>query len=182
MSQASLPCSQHHVGASTAAVSTGLGGISAPHDPVICLLSKKSIWLFLGHFSIWYMSLHTCSRARTHTHTCIYSIHQILIGWFWMVCGSTWFRLIVTATTNIGIVLRSGRRSFDQNTGATAVIYSVHTVQFMIISKQDMTYIVVFSMHQMPAAFWGLKTWLNWWQCTSFQNQLSIKMFCHKWR
>lgn len=53
----------------------------------------------------------------------------------------------MTATTNIG---RSGRRSFDQNTGATAVIYSMHTVQFIIISKQDMTYIVVFSMHQMP--------------------------------
>lgn len=85
--------------------------------------------------------------ARTHAYTCIYSIHQILIVWFWMVCGSTWFRLIVTATTNIG---RSGRRSFDQNTGATAVIYSMHTVQFMIISKQYMTYIVVFSMHQMP--------------------------------
>lgn len=63
----------------------------------------------------------------------------------------------MTATTNIGIVLRSGRRSFAQNTGATAVIYSVHTVQFMIISKQDMTYIVVFSMHEMPAAFLGVK-------------------------
>lgn len=96
-----------------------------------------------------YVFTHVPARTHTLTHTYIRHTSDF---------DQRDSGLFVTATTNIGIVLRSGRRSFDQITGATAVIYSMHTVQFMIISKQDMTYIVVFSMHQMPAAFWGLKT------------------------
>lgn len=103
-----------------------------------------------------YVFTHVPPRSHTHTHMYI----QHTSDFDWLILNGLWIDVIqaVTATTNIGIVLRSGRRSFDQNTGATAVIYNVLTVQFMIISKQDMTYIVVFSMHQMPAAFWGLKT------------------------